>query len=129
MTQALSTVNPGQELTTEQLKHETGVRPNVDIYKSQEGYTFYIDLPGVPEGNVSIEVDEDNVLSLFAKTEFEPVGDVRVQQFALDNYSRSFRLGKEINKDKILTEFGQGVLKIFVPLREELKPKKITIQA
>ena len=131
MSQELTTVENKTPAVsaTEQLTQENAFSPEVDVFRNEEGYTFLVDLPGVSAGQVNIEIDEKDVLSLRAKTSFEEKTEPQLRQFRVGNYFRSFQLPKEMDKDNIHTELNHGVLRIFVPVREALKPRRITINA
>ena len=104
--------------------------PDVNIYDNREALIFCIDLPGVHKGDVNVEVDENNVLSIKAKESFkEPEGSSLVKEFAVGNYFRAFTISNEFDKDKISGKLENGVLEIIIPRREEVKPKKIQISA
>ena len=38
--------------------------PDVNIYDNREALIFSVDMPGVRKGDVSIEIDENNILSI-----------------------------------------------------------------
>ena len=43
-------------------------------------------------------------------------------------YSRTFVLGSEVDKEKLSAQYDNGVLTITVPKNEDSKPKKITVK-
>jgi HSP20 family protein len=101
--------------------------PDVDIYDNKESLSLVIDLPGVAKGDVAIDVDENNVLSVRAKTSLKEPDGVVLRQFATGNYYRAFSLSDEFNKDSINASLENGVLELTIPRREEMKPRKIQI--
>lgn len=104
--------------------------PDVSIYDNREALIFSVDLPGVRKGDVSIEIDENNVLSIKGKTSFnEPEGKGMVKEFEIGNYYRAFSISEEFDKNNITGKLENGVLEIILPRREEVKPKKIQISA
>ena len=44
-------------------------------------------------------------------------------------FSRAFSLPVAVNAEKITAEYKNGVLKVLLPKKEEIKPKPITIAA
>jgi HSP20 family protein len=101
--------------------------PDVDIVDNKDALCFVIDLPGVAKGDVAIDIDENNVLSVRAKTSLkEPEGAV-LKQFESGNYYRAFSLSDEFNKDAVNATLENGVLEITIPRREEMKPRKVQI--
>jgi HSP20 family protein len=120
-----------QEVTTtsaEQLvDSKNSYKPDVDIYNSEDNLILVADLPGIKKGDVSIDVDENNVLTLKAKSNVENTSGAIYRQFNTGNYFRAFTLSNEFNKDKISARLENGVLEITIPRREEVKPKRIQI--
>ncbi len=108
---------------------ENAYIPDVDIYANENELLFYADLPGVKKGDVSIEINESDVLVISAKSSEKEESEPVTRQYNVGNYYRSFQLSDEYNKDKIEASMENGVLKLRIPKREEAKPKKIEISA
>ncbi|MEM7161270.1 MAG: Hsp20/alpha crystallin family protein, partial [Bacteroidota bacterium] len=72
-----------------------------------------------------------NVLSVSAENKEESKEDTfKMREFNYHSFSRSFRLPKEIEGEKIIASHENGVLSIEIPKREkaeEEKKKSITI--
>jgi HSP20 family protein len=104
-------------------------KPDVDIYNVEDNLVVVMDLPGIKKGNVSIDVDENNTLTVKAKAAFDEPSGLIYRQFKTGNYFRAFTLSNEFNKDKISAQLENGVLEITIPRREEVKPRRIQINA
>lgn len=114
----------------EQLLDEgSAFSPNADVYLSEDNAKFIFDMPGVEKGDVSIQVDEENVLTVRGKNSHTPVAESAVEEFAYGNYYRAFKLGTEFDKNSITASLDLGVLTITVPKKEEAKPHRIEINA
>lgn len=103
--------------------------PSADVTVSDDGARFYFDLPGVAKGDVKIEIDEENALVVRAKNSHPEPGTAAVQEYRIGNYYRSFKLGKEYDKNSVTASQENGVLTVWVPKKEEAKPHKIAINA
>ncbi len=103
--------------------------PDVDIYASDDGLYLLVDLPGVEKGDVQINIDEDNTLTVRARNSETEPGEALIRQFRVGNYYRAFRIGDEFDKEKVSGTLENGVLELRVPRREEAKPKRIEITA
>jgi len=104
--------------------------PNVDIYEDKEGIAISVDLPGIVQKDVRLNID-NNVLTLSSdrKLEHEDKKDNyhRIERF-YGTFSRSFSLPNTVNTEKVDAHMENGVLKIYLPKREEAKPKQIEIK-
>jgi len=103
--------------------------PAMDLVETDEHFVLRADLPGLAEGDVSIEV-EDNVLTVSGerKAEHETTkeGYHRVER-AFGSFSRSLTLPDGVDADAVTASFDRGVLEIRIPKPEQRKPRKISI--
>jgi len=103
--------------------------PPIDIHEGPDGLVLEADLPGVSEGQLSIQL-EDNVLSLHAKVDAPAPGDARVlhEEYRPGDFYRSFILSDEVERSKISAELKHGVLRLNLPKAERAKTRRIEIK-
>jgi len=103
--------------------------PPIDIHEGPEGLILEADLPGVSEGQLSIQL-EDNVLSLHARMDAPAPEGARVlhEEYRPGDFYRSFILSDEVERSKISAELKQGVLKLTLPKAERAKTRRIEIK-
>jgi HSP20 family protein len=103
--------------------------PAMDLVETDDHFVLRADLPGLAEGDVSIEV-EDNVLTVSGerKAEHETTkeGYHRVER-AFGTFSRSLTLPDGVDAEAVTASFDRGVLEIRIPKPEQRKPRKISI--
>ncbi|PKL79255.1 MAG: molecular chaperone Hsp20 [Candidatus Melainabacteria bacterium HGW-Melainabacteria-1] len=115
--------------TSEQLVgSENAYRPTVDILHSPDDFIFLVDLPGVSQGDVKLEINERNTLILSARNGFEQSGNPVFRQTRLGHYYRAFELGDNIDREKVVARMDHGVLEIRIGKKEQARPRKIEIQ-
>jgi HSP20 family protein len=103
--------------------------PSVDIYEAENELVLTAELPGVDENDVEIKI-EDNTLTLHGDRKFEK--ETKEENYhrmerSYGSFYRSFTLPRNIDQDKIKAESENGILKISLPKKPELKPKKVKI--
>ena len=103
--------------------------PDACIYENDEGLIVLLDVPGVPKGQVKIEVDETETLQVRARNAFSEPSGAMFREWQPGDYYRSFRLGQGFDKDAISARLEEGVLELRIPRREEMKPRKVAIEA
>jgi len=103
--------------------------PDADIFETEDQLRLILDLPGAEKGNVSIEVDENETLQVRAKNTFEEPKGRSDREFEVAGFFRSFYLGPEYDKNAINAKLENGVLDLTIPKREEVKPRRIKINA
>jgi HSP20 family protein len=103
--------------------------PALDVWETDDELVLALDLPGVPEDKVSIEV-EDSVLTVSGEREHvaENSGD-RFFRFErrFGQFSRSVTLPQGVDETTLSAEYTDGVLEIHVPKPAERKPTRIPI--
>src|SRR4051812_47438414 len=104
--------------------------PSMDLVETDDHFVLRADLPGLAEGDVSIEL-EDNVLTVSGerKTEHEDKkeGFYRMER-SFGQFRRSLTLPEGVDADKIAATFDKGVLEVRIPKPEERKPRRVAIQ-
>jgi HSP20 family protein len=104
--------------------------PPMDLVETDEHFVLKADLPGLDEGDVNIEV-EDNVLTVSgerkAEHEDKREGYVRVER-AYGAFRRSLTLPEGIDPEGVSASFDNGVLEVRIPKPEERKPRRVAIQ-
>ena len=91
--------------------------PAMDLVETEDNYVLRADLPGVSEGDVKIELD-DNVLTISGERKSAhkeaKEGYYRVER-AYGSFSRTLKLPEGVDADSISASFDRGVLEVKVP--------------
>lgn len=103
--------------------------PTVDIFETENELVLSAEVPGINEKDIEIKI-EDNTLTLRGERKFE--NETKEENYhrierAYGSFFRSFSLPLYINQDIIKAEHLNGVLKIIMPKKPELKPRKVKI--
>jgi HSP20 family protein len=105
--------------------------PPVDLVEAEDHFVLRADLPGLTEGDVNIEV-QDNALTISgerkAEHEQREKGWYRIER-SFGRFSRSLTLPDGVDADRIAASFDHGVLEVRIPKPEERKPRRIAISA
>ena len=115
----------------------TNSLPKVDVKETKDSYDMYMDLPGMDENDVNVELDH-NVLKISSvRTENkEDKGDKNakeskylIRERRMTSFSRSFTLPEDVDGSKISATFKNGILALTLPRTSAPAPKKIAITA
>jgi len=104
--------------------------PPVDIFENdRQEIVLRAELPGVAKEDIDLRV-ENNTLTL--KGERKREREVKEEQYhrverSYGSFSRSFSLPSRIDTDKVRADFKDGVLTITLPVKEEAKPRQISV--
>lgn len=104
--------------------------PLVDIHEDKEAVTITAELPGLKRDDVKINIEE-GTLTIRGERKFEnetkKKNYFRIER-SYGSFYRSFSLPSTVQADKVKANMKDGVLEIYIPKKEEAKPKEIEIQ-
>jgi HSP20 family protein len=105
--------------------------PRVDIYEGQNELVLEAELPGLKREDFDLSL-ENNVLTLRGERKFEKREEAdnyhRVER-AYGVFTRSFTLPQSVQGENAAAEYKDGVLRVTLPKREEVKARRIEIKA
>ena len=109
----------------------TGWVPAMSVEETPNELLLTAELPGLTEGDVTLEL-EKNVLTISGeKSEVRTEGDeerrYHLWERRFGSFKRSFTLPRTVKVDEIRAEFLNGVLTVTLPKAAEAKARKIEI--
>lgn len=109
-----------------------GTVPAVNVSENDDAYILELAAPGRTKEDFKIDVN-NNVLRIASETKEEKTEedkDIKFtrREFTYQSFSRSFTLPKNVNSDDIKASYNDGVLKLEIEKRPEVKPKQIEVK-
>ena len=99
---------------TDKGEHGNSV-PSSNIIESEKEYLIELAIPGFNKTDIVLDLNE-NVLSISSqKKEEKSVNNFKMREFNYQSFSRSFKLPKEIDANKISAAYVNGILTVTVP--------------
>jgi HSP20 family protein len=100
----------------------------MDAIRREDGVELKFDLPGIDAESIDVTVD-NGVLSVSATRDEELTEQDKpyIRERVTGQFTRRIRLSDNIDTDKIEAAYRDGVLKLWVPLAQAAKPRKIEI--
>jgi len=104
--------------------------PAVAFADAGEALTLRVDLPGLTEKDIDIDVTA-NVLSLKASRKVEAPEGYTAHRRERQSFSfaQSYELPTRIDPEKVQASLKQGVLTLTLPKAAEAQPKRVTVSA
>lgn len=100
-----------------------------DIWETDEELVLQGDMPGVAADDLEITY-ENRELTILGKVVPRYRRDhLLLEEYPVDNFSRSFTIGESIDAEKISAELCNGVVTVHLPKTEETKPRRIKVDA
>lgn len=103
----------------------------VNIHETTEGYHLELNAPGRNKEDFKVNVENGLLTISYEKKESQEQKDYKTirREFSFRSFKRSFTIDEKINADGIQARYENGVLKLYLPKKEEIKvsPKEISI--
>ncbi len=111
--------------------YNSSTTPLVNIYETKDGYHLELNAPDRNKEEFKISIDK-NILSIgyeVKPTEGKAEHKTIRREFTNGSLRRSFTLDEKTNAESIEAKYENGLLKVFLPKKEEVKvmPKNIQI--
>lgn len=103
--------------------------PAVDLHETKEFYLVSMDLPGVAEKDVKIDVQDGRLTISGERSRESKMDEGRFHRFerTCGRFQRSFALPQDVNQEKIQARYENGVLEVLIPKTEVAKAREISI--
>lgn len=101
--------------------------PLADIYETDEIYSVKLEMPGVTKESLNVIIDDDELKITAESSIEENESSLKYADFCVKNFSRTFRIGNDVDRNRIDAKLENGILSLILHKSEEVKPKKITI--
>jgi HSP20 family protein len=104
--------------------------PALDVWETETELVYALDLPGIPEDKISVELDE-GALTISAERERtqEETKDDRFYRYErrYGTFSRTVGVPQGVSESDVSAEVKNGVLEVHVKKPEQPKPKRIQV--
>jgi HSP20 family protein len=103
--------------------------PALDVWETENEIVYALDLPGIPEDKISVELD-DGALTITAERErAQEESDERFYRFErrYGTFSRTVGLPQGVSEGDVHADYNNGVLEVHVRKPEQPKPKRIQL--
>jgi len=130
MTTATSTTGKVRAQDMEQAGQMPVYIPDTDVYESSDMIQILCDMPGVPQDNVSVSMENNVLLVKGSQQECPREGyDCLHCGFSPGVFKRSFSIFSDIDTGGISAKINNGVLTVRLPKAEKAKARKIQVSS
>lgn len=109
----------------------TAVSVSANVTETPQAYYLDLNAPGRSKEDFKVNIEKDLLTVSYEKKEEQKVEGVHVvrSEFAFNSFKRSFSLDERIDSANIQAKYENGILRIELPKKEEVKeePKTIAI--
>jgi HSP20 family protein len=100
--------------------------PSANVIEDDDEFKIELAAPGMKKGDFKVDIDNGKLtISSEKEEEKEEKGDTYTRrEFSYNSFSRSFILPDSVDGDKIKAKYENGILRLDLPKREEVKKLK-----
>ena len=108
--------------------------PPVDIYEDEQSIVLHLEIPGVDEKEINVELEGANLKvsgerKLAADTKPENFRRIERGVSRFGGFERAFRLPPTVESENVSADYQNGMLKITLKKKAELKAKSIPVNS
>jgi HSP20 family protein len=102
-----------------------------DVIETEQGFEVSLDLPGHDPKSIDVKLENETLtVTSERRPEARNEKDLWLRsERVTGNFTRSFVLPANVDSSKVEARFENGVLTVFLPKREEAKPRTIQVKA
>ncbi len=103
--------------------------PRADVVEDKDAYHFYVEMPGLKDGSIDVQVEDDRLMiaSERKRPEWPQETGVHIAERDYGPIRRTFRLPLNASRYGIRAAYTDGVLELTVEKRPECKPVKVQV--
>jgi HSP20 family protein len=103
--------------------------PALDVWETEDEIVYAVDLPGIPEDKISVELDEGALTVAAERERAEEESTDRFYRFErrYGTFVRTFGVPQGVTDGDVRADYRNGVLEVHVKKPEQPKPKRIQI--
>jgi HSP20 family protein len=111
----------------ESVQQREAVPPVVDVYENVDELLLLVDVPGVTNDGIDVQLDKGQ-LTILAKRREDAAGSLVAGEYRPSDYLRIFSVPQGIDPSKIDAQLSGGVLRLRLPKSEAVKPRRIEVK-
>jgi HSP20 family protein len=103
--------------------------PALDVWETENDVVYAFDLPGIPEDQISVEVEDGSLTVTAERERTNEQSDDRFYRFERRHgmFTRTIGLPQGVTEESIKADYENGVLEIRVAKPEQSKPRRIQV--
>jgi HSP20 family protein len=104
--------------------------PAINVAETKEAFVYRAEVPGLGEGDVTVQVEDDVLLLRGERKSDAPQGyEVHVRERAPIAFARKLPLPGKVDAEAVTATMKDGVLTVTLPKAKDTLPRQITVKA
>jgi len=111
---------------------QSSALPAVNIFETNDAYHLELNVPGRNKEDFKVNIEKGLLTVSYEKVDEKQADDYKTvrREFHFKNFTRSFHIDEKINAENIQAKYENGLLKFWLPKKEQPKNevKQIAVQ-
>jgi len=104
--------------------------PAVNVVETKEAFVYRAEVPGLGEGDVVVQVEDDSLLLRGERKSDAPGGyEVHLRERAPITFARKLPLPGRVDAEGVTATMKDGVLTVTLPKAKDTLPRQIAVKA
>lgn len=101
--------------------------PATEVNSGEDGWRIRVALPGIDPKDVKIDLHGNTLTISGERPRAETNGQGRTSEFHYGRFERAFTLPANVDAEKVVAGYDNGMLNLNLPLAEAARPRRIAI--
>lgn len=101
----------------------------MDAVRTDDAVFVYFDAPGVDPDDMELTVERNEITVETSRRWNDPDSHTLTSERAQGVFRRRIQVGDNLDTDKLEARLDQGVLTLEIPLKEDTKPRSVSISS
>jgi HSP20 family protein len=103
--------------------------PALDVWETESELVYALDLPGVPEEKIAVELDEGALTISAERERTQEESQERFYRFErrYGTFSRTIGVPQGVSEEDVTAQYESGVLEVHVRKPQQPQPKRIQV--
>jgi len=101
--------------------------PKVNVTENKNAFHLEAETPGMKDKDIIIEVHNGVLTIKGHKEDNGKKENYHIREFSTQSFERNFKLNDRVNTENVSAKIENGVLKVTLPIHEQVKPQKIDV--
>jgi HSP20 family molecular chaperone IbpA len=119
---------PAERRAADETSRTEVLRPRVDVLDEGDAYRLIVEMPGVSQDALSVQLEADELLLRGTRKPLDEERLFKNGRRADLPFEARFALGGDVDRGKIRARLEEGLVYVTLPRKEEDKPRKIEVE-
>lgn len=104
------------------------IRPQYRIHEENGAVVISVEMPGVEKNDIKMNIEKNELRIQGPRKDTTKSGRLLIRERRRGDFFQAFTLDVTVDQNRVDAAFEKGILSVTLHLKEEVKPKQISIR-